>query len=825
MDLRRSIIGGVGMLGLATLVVGFWGDTPMLAGQPQTGIGRLFADAPQRAARGAAADRTTIRSRRVAIDAAALVDPDIVDVRMAARGSLLLNLFDDTSFWAVRDRIDQASDGFTWVGHIPGIELSTVTLASVDGAISGSIVMPDAVYSIRFVGGGVHEVAQVDQSKFPPELDPIVATTADAGIPAAADVVDPTVALDDGSTIDVMVLYTAAAEAKAGGAAAMATRVNLGISEANTSFLNSGVAQRLRLVNSQQVDHSENNDLAQDLYAVSNRNGSTAVGDSAASLRNTYGADLVVLVTSPASPNGCGIAWLMSSVSSGFAPYGFSVVEQSCISPNFSFAHELGHNMGARHDWYVDNDITPYTYAHGYVDPQNRFRSVMAYNDACSSQGFTCRRLLYWSNPAVGYGSAPMGIPGGTKSDCPKGDASNISCDADDHRALNNTALTVANFRQSLGGGRQTPLITWANPASVAAGTALSATQLNATATVNGTTVAGTFVYSPAAGIVLTAGTLTLSGTFTPTNTAAYATASKAVTIVVTAGSGGGTFVGPGNGGPATGLVIADLTLVYNGAAYPVVSGKVTFPDCTVYIAMTSGLLIPAGMAPGCTPGGGGTTQTTPVITWANPASVVAGTVLGATQLNATANVPGTFVYTPAAGTALTAGTQPLSTTFTPTNTASYTTAARTVSIVVTASGGGGTFQGPGTGGPATGSVSGTTLTYNGATYVIVNGKVTFPDCTVYIAMDSGLLIPAGMAPGCAPGGGGSGGGGFVGPGTGGPATGTVNASETQLAYNGATYPIVNGKVTFPDCTVYIALRSGLLIPAGMAPGCTPGDR
>ena len=49
-------------------------------------------------------------------------------------------------------------------------------------------------------------------------------------------------------------------------------------------------------------------------------------------------------------------------------------------------------------------------------------------------------------------------------------------------------------------------------------------------------------------------------------------------------------------------------------------------------------------------------TKATPVITWATPADIVYGTALSATQLNATATVPGTFVYTPAAGTVLTAG-------------------------------------------------------------------------------------------------------------------------------------------------------------------------
>lgn len=40
----------------------------------------------------------------------------------------------------------------------------------------------------------------------------------------------------------------------------------------------------------------------------------------------------------------------------------------------------------------------------------------------------------------------------------------------------------------------------------------------------------------------------------------------------------------------------------------------------------------------------------TPVITWAKPAAIVHGGALGSTQLNAQADVAGTFVYTPAAG-------------------------------------------------------------------------------------------------------------------------------------------------------------------------------
>jgi len=60
-------------------------------------------------------------------------------------------------------------------------------------------------------------------------------------------------------------------------------------------------------------------------------------------------------------------------------------------------------------------------------------------------------------------------------------------------------------------------------------------------------------------------------------------------------------------------------------------------------------------------------------------------------------------------------------------------------------------FLGPSTGGPPTGTVKGNTLTYNGTAYKRVDGKVTFPDCTVFVAADSGELTPVGTAPDCVP--------------------------------------------------------------------------
>jgi len=71
-------------------------------------------------------------------------------------------------------------------------------------------------------------------------------------------------------------------------------------------------------------------------------------------------------------------------------------------------------------------------------------------------------------------------------------------------------------------------VVTWATPAAITYGTALSGTQLNATAS-----VAGSFSYSPASGAVLNAGSQTLSVTFTPTDAVNYAGATGTVALSV----------------------------------------------------------------------------------------------------------------------------------------------------------------------------------------------------------------------------------------------------------------------------------------------------
>jgi len=229
---------------------------------------------------------------------------------------------------------------------------------------------------------------------------------------------------------------------------------------------------------------------------------------------------------------------------------------------------------------------------------------------------------------------------------------------------------------------KKDPSITWANPSDINLGTALSSAQLNAVAS-----VPGTYVYSPLSGTVLSEGTSqVLRVTFTPTDKVLYNVTTSSVTINVNKKKPTITWGNPVDIAYGTALSASQLnatsdvagTFVYSPASGTKLGAgqgqvlKVTFTpkDATKNSSATSYVTI-------------NVTKKTPVITWANPAGITTATALSGTQLNATADVPGTFVYTPAAGTKLTAGTKTLSVTFTPTDAVNYASTTKTASIVV----------------------------------------------------------------------------------------------------------------------------------------------
>ena len=229
----------------------------------------------------------------------------------------------------------------------------------------------------------------------------------------------------------------------------------------------------------------------------------------------------------------------------------------------------------------------------------------------------------------------------------------------------------------------QTPSsLTWAQPAAIEYGTALSGTQLDAAAS-----VAGTITYSPAAGTVLHAGVTTVTATFVPTDAFDYAGATATRTITVTQRPSTLTWAQPAAIVYGTALSGAQLnatasvagTITYSPAAGTVLHVGVTTvtatfvpTDAVDYAGATAKQTITV-------------TQRPSTLTWAQPAAMEYGTPLSATQLNATSSVAGVITYAPAAGTVLLPGTTAVTATFVPTDAVDYIGATAKQTITVTA--------------------------------------------------------------------------------------------------------------------------------------------
>ena len=154
---------------------------------------------------------------------------------------------------------------------------------------------------------------------------------------------------DDGSQLDIMVLWTKKAECQLSGrpdgcsvssitTSRMNDLIDLAIAETNTAYSLSGVDTALNLVHSYRSDSYVEEDSSDDpfraaLNAVTNRNDGLLV--EVHSLREYYGADLVAMIID--DPLYCGVAWTGPD-----KDYMFSVTAWNCATGYYSFGHEIG---------------------------------------------------------------------------------------------------------------------------------------------------------------------------------------------------------------------------------------------------------------------------------------------------------------------------------------------------------------------------------------------------------------------------------------------------------------------------------------------------
>lgn len=389
---------------------------------------------------------TTRRANFKRQDAPEIVRTRNVTLRAATLGldqrTITLPLFDGITITAVRERTTRTKWGTLWTGRTR--EAGGVVLIAQRRGTYAIEVRPggkarNTIYQIRHIGEGVHQIREIDTRKYPDEGKGREIREEKPRPKPQGDTDDCTT--DPPEEIDVMIVYTDDARAAALGTDEIELEALLAVELSNVAYFNSDITQRLNLVQLMEVDYAEQDDENADLANLEGK--ADGQIDDIHAARDAAGADVVSMLVSKL--NGwAGWANVMGTVSADFEDNAFSLVKWSSAVGNLSFPHELGHNMGARHDWPTDGtNNSPYAYNHGEFNlaPSSGgpWRTIMSYSNdlnGCDGVG-ECQRLPYFSNPNLNepVSGDPLGSSTGSQTD--------------NHLALNNTALTVANFRCS----------------------------------------------------------------------------------------------------------------------------------------------------------------------------------------------------------------------------------------------------------------------------------------------------------------------------------------------------------------------------------------
>ncbi|GEM_PF-1768394 len=364
-----------------------------------------------------------IRSRVVSVDVTAL------DAELRGEADTMdLALFDDVTVRVRFDRVTHVNRSMTsWVGRLgDGSDPDAwYTLVRNGDAVVAHFWLADGrVFKLRPVSEDAarHIAVELDSMGF----ESCATCEEEHGsrshiAPNQNGAVVARGCEDDGTVIDVLVVYTPAARNAAGGTASIQALAVSAIEATNQSYLNSGVQTTVRLAHLAEVDYSESGSFGTDLSNLR-----TGVVPDALELREIFDADLVAMLSN--STGACGIGYLMQDLDPGFESLGFSVTRYSCAVGNLSFAHELGHNMGCQHDVgnAGSNPLFPYSFGWRWTTNGGQLRrSVMAYSPGS--------RVPHFSNPNVLNGGVPTGV----------------ESSAFNALSINNAAYVVSNFRVS----------------------------------------------------------------------------------------------------------------------------------------------------------------------------------------------------------------------------------------------------------------------------------------------------------------------------------------------------------------------------------------
>lgn len=364
-----------------------------------------------------------------------MVRADFDLLRSVAAGELTVlsfNLFDDLSVTGdVELRRELGKDRFSVCGVLRGVPHGQFSLAVCQDALAALVRVPGkGVFQVTQAADGRQIVTELtDQEPCDAANDalepPSPADRPAVGWPGSGTEAAAGAVTDDGSLFDLLMVYTPAARLSAGGVAAMQALIDLAVANTNLIYQNSRVRPRVRLVGSVEVSYVEAGSGNTDLQRLAAKGDGFL--DEVHALRDQLGADLVCMITNW-MPGLCGLAYQMNEASPAFESSAFCVVHRLCAAGS-TVAHELGHNIGCRHDRENAGGCGVGD-AYGYREAQSGgFRTVMSYSPGV--------QIPHFSNPDVLYEGRPTGTP----MDQPQ--------PTNNARAIDLNATVVANWRVS----------------------------------------------------------------------------------------------------------------------------------------------------------------------------------------------------------------------------------------------------------------------------------------------------------------------------------------------------------------------------------------
>ena len=382
-----------------------------------------------------AATAAGVQRRRMVVPREAMPDRcRVIELKaeVLAKAAFDIELFGGESVRVEGDQVVELPGGDrVWTGKVRGEPLSRVTFASRRGVVSGvvdrAMTTGNELYEVEPDGAGGQVLFQHAEARVAASGESLEVEAGGAGRGAV-----PALGVGGGAVrvIDVMMLYTPASRVRYG-QAGIEAKILQAVADANSAMENSRIPVRFSLVHLGEVAYVETGSMTAALMAMQR----TADGilDEIHDLRDQHGADLTTLVDEDTSS--CGLSYLMSTPSAGFAANAFSVVYSGCLA-SLTLVHEWGHNLGCQHDRANSVGQASYPFAYGWRQCSTNemmFRTVMSY--ACGS----AIRINYFSNPRLSYAGLPLGVDEAV-------DPANAS---DNARAVELNSAFAVDFRPS----------------------------------------------------------------------------------------------------------------------------------------------------------------------------------------------------------------------------------------------------------------------------------------------------------------------------------------------------------------------------------------